>query len=50
MVLRHLDLLAVAVATRSYRHVKLYRAEEFPTRPLRLWIFALGRTSMSASL
>ncbi|MFD0539423.1 hypothetical protein ACFQY7_42480 [Actinomadura luteofluorescens] len=39
---RHLDLLAVAVAAKGYRHIKLYQAEEFPVRPLVLWIFALG--------
>ncbi|GAA2288433.1 hypothetical protein GCM10010402_53030 [Actinomadura luteofluorescens] len=42
VVIRHLDLLAAAVAARGYRHIKLYQAEEFPRRPLVLWIFALG--------
>ncbi|GAA2288368.1 hypothetical protein GCM10010402_52940 [Actinomadura luteofluorescens] len=42
VVIRHLDLLAAAVAAKGYRHIKLYQAEEFTTRPLVLWIFALG--------
>jgi hypothetical protein len=39
---RNLDLLAVAVQAKRYRFVKLYQAEEFPTRPPLLWVFALG--------
>jgi hypothetical protein len=31
--IRNLDLLAVALQARSYRCVKLYQADEFPTRP-----------------
>ena len=40
--IRNLDLLAVALQTRSYRFVKLYQADEFPTRPPVLWVFAFG--------
>ncbi len=29
----NLDLLAVAVQAKGYRFVKLYQADEFPTRP-----------------
>ncbi|WP_242903364.1 hypothetical protein [Actinomadura terrae] len=34
----HLDLLAHALGKRGYRCLKLYRAEQFPTRPLLLWV------------
>ncbi|MFG2085204.1 MULTISPECIES: hypothetical protein [unclassified Spirillospora] len=40
--IRYLDLLAVAIASRGYRCVKLYQADEFPTRPPLLWVFAFG--------
>ncbi|GAA1791273.1 hypothetical protein [Actinomadura chokoriensis] len=40
--IRNLDLLAVAVQARSYRFVKLYQADEFPTRPPVLWVFAFS--------
>ncbi|TDD79723.1 hypothetical protein E1293_22455 [Actinomadura darangshiensis] len=39
---RNLDLLAIAVQARSYRFVKLYQADEFPTRPPLLWVFAFS--------
>ncbi|WP_067459485.1 hypothetical protein [Actinomadura macra] len=41
--IRHLDLLAGALTAKGYRCVKLYRAEEFPARPLLLWVFAVSR-------
>ncbi|WP_433228765.1 hypothetical protein [Actinomadura formosensis] len=40
--IRNLDLLAVAVQAKSYRCVKLYQADEFPTRPPVLWVLAFG--------
>jgi len=40
--IRHLDLLAVAVQAKSYRYVKLYQADKFPTRPPVLWVFAFS--------
>jgi hypothetical protein len=40
--IRHLDLLAVAIQAKSYRHIKLYQANEFPTRPSVLWVFAFS--------
>ncbi|NKZ05591.1 hypothetical protein [Actinomadura latina] len=39
---RNLDLLAVAVQAKGYRHIKLYQAGELPTRPPVLWVFAFG--------
>ncbi|MEU5990628.1 hypothetical protein ABZ806_16790 [Spirillospora sp. NPDC047418] len=40
--IRNLDLLAVAVQTKSYRCIKLYQAAEVPSRPPLLWVFAFG--------
>ncbi|NVI89128.1 hypothetical protein [Actinomadura sp. BRA 177] len=40
--IRHLDLLALAVQAKGYRHVKLYQADEIPTRPPVLWVFAFS--------
>ncbi|MFA1550879.1 hypothetical protein [Actinomadura chokoriensis] len=40
--IRNLDLLAVAVQAKNYRHVKLYQADEFPNRPPLLWVFAFS--------
>lgn len=40
--IRYLDLLAVAIESKGYRCIKLYRATEFPTRPPLLWVFAFG--------
>jgi hypothetical protein len=40
--IRHLDLLAVAITPKGYRHIKLYQADEFPTRPPLLWVFAFS--------
>ncbi|MFB4312063.1 hypothetical protein [Actinomadura sp. GTD37] len=40
--IRNLDLLAVALTSKSYRYVKLYQADEFPARPPLLWVFAFG--------
>ncbi|CND66350.1 Uncharacterised protein [Mycobacterium tuberculosis] len=41
--IRHLDLLAVAVQAESYRFVKRYQADEFPTRPPLLWVYAFSQ-------
>ncbi|MFB4305264.1 hypothetical protein [Actinomadura sp. GTD37] len=41
-IIRNLDLLAVALAPKGYRYVKLYQADELPTRPPTLWVFAFG--------
>ena len=40
VVIRHLDLLAVALKPKGYRCIKLYRADEFPLPLSLLWIFA----------
>ncbi|WP_243723190.1 hypothetical protein [Actinomadura sp. 7K507] len=40
--IRYLDLLAVTVAAKGFRCVKLYQADELPTRPPLLWVFAFG--------
>lgn len=40
--IHYLDLLDGAVVSKGYRAVKLYRAEEFPTRPPLLWVFAFS--------
>ena len=40
--IRHLDLLAVAIAPKGYRHIKLYQAAELPARPPVLWVFAFS--------
>ncbi len=41
-VVGHLDGLAVALASKGYRHIKLYQAAELPGRPLLLWVFVFG--------
>lgn len=41
-VIGHLDELAKALASKGYRHVKLYQAAELPDRPLLLWVFVFG--------
>ncbi|WP_141584635.1 hypothetical protein [Actinomadura sp. WMMA1423] len=41
-VVRHLDLLAVALRLKGYRSVRLYRHEEFPVPLPLLWVFACG--------
>ncbi|MEU8801198.1 hypothetical protein [Spirillospora sp. NPDC048819] len=40
--IRHLDLLSVAIQAKAYRCVKLYQADDLPTRPPVLWVFAFG--------
>ncbi len=40
--IRHLNLLADAVKAKGYRYVKLYQADEFPTHPPVLWVFAFS--------
>ncbi|TMR00003.1 hypothetical protein ETD83_17705 [Actinomadura soli] len=40
--IHYLDLLDAAVWSKGYRTVKLYRADEFPTRPPLLWVFAFS--------
>ncbi|TMR03426.1 hypothetical protein ETD83_10515 [Actinomadura soli] len=41
--IHHLDLLAAALAPKNYRYIKLYQADEFPTRPPLLWVLAFGQ-------
>ncbi|MFD0902195.1 hypothetical protein [Actinomadura sediminis] len=41
-VVRHLDLLAVALKPKGYRCIKLYRADQFPVPLSLLWVFACG--------
>ncbi|MFI0480344.1 hypothetical protein [Actinomadura sp. 9N215] len=38
----YLDLLAEAVVSKGYRCIKVYQADEFPTRPPLLWVFAFS--------
>ncbi|MFI0479531.1 hypothetical protein [Actinomadura sp. 9N215] len=40
--IRHLDLLAVTITPKGYRCIKVYQAEEFPTRPALLWVLAFS--------
>jgi hypothetical protein len=40
--IRYLDLLVVALQVKGYRCVKLYQADELPSRPPVLWVFAFG--------
>ncbi|MFI0369184.1 hypothetical protein ACH35V_14975 [Actinomadura sp. 1N219] len=40
--IHYLDLLDVAVASKGYRCVKVYQAEEVPIRPPLLWVFAFS--------
>ncbi|MFG2085002.1 MULTISPECIES: hypothetical protein [unclassified Spirillospora] len=40
--IRYLDLLAVAVQAKGYKCVKLYQADDLPTRSPVLWVFAFS--------
>ncbi|TDB85144.1 hypothetical protein E1264_22155 [Actinomadura sp. KC216] len=40
--IHHLDLLAATITPMGYRCIKLYQADEFPTHPPVLWVFAFG--------
>ncbi|RKS79027.1 hypothetical protein BZB76_0465 [Actinomadura pelletieri DSM 43383] len=40
--IRYLDVLASAVTSKGYRCLKLYQADELPSYPPMLWVFACG--------